>query len=118
MAASQDDPFDRDLTDEELEGEMEALFMDFHEHVQGFAQERDVNDGIVSLLALRISLSARMLDYVMSTEKPSGSGLKLDLDRYRRDVDEAVRAARKGADEFVAKAKQAMAEAQPDEKPE
>jgi hypothetical protein len=59
-----------------------------------------------------------MFDYVMSTEKPSGSGLKLDLDRYRRDVDESVRAAKKGADDFVAKAKEAIAEAEADDTPQ
>ena len=104
--------FDPDASEQEIADEMEALFLAFHEHAQEFAQERELNDGIVSLMALRLSLSARMLDYVMSTEKPSGSGLKLDLDRFRRDMDESVRAAKKGADEFVAMAKQALVEAE------
>jgi hypothetical protein len=118
MASSQDAPFDRELSEEEIADELDALLMAFHEHVQEFAQEHDLNDGIVSVLALRLSLTTRMLDYVMSTEQPSGSGLKLDLDRYRRDVDETVRGAKKGADDFVANAKQAIAEAAKEEKPE
>jgi hypothetical protein len=115
MVPSQENP---GVSDQEIEDELEALFMAFQEQAHEFAQERDVSDGMVSLLALRLSLSTRMFDYVMSTEKPSGSGLKLDLDRYRRDVDEAVRAAKKGADDFVAQAKQAIAEAEADDKPE
>jgi hypothetical protein len=118
MAPSQENLFDPDASEQEIADEMEALFMAFHEHVQEFAQERELNDGMVSLLTLRLSLSARMFDYVMSTEQPSGSGLKLELERYRRDVDDAVRAARKGADDFVAKAREAIAEAEADDTPE
>ena len=50
-----------------------------------------------------------------AAEKPSNSGLKLDLDRFRRDIDHVVRAARKDADEFIAAAKKAKAGELPDE---
>lgn len=45
--------FDPDASEREEEDELEALFMAFNEHVHEFAQERDLNDGIVSMLALR-----------------------------------------------------------------
>ena len=119
MAPSHEDDFDHDLSDEELEDEFDALFKAFNQHVEEFAREHDVPDGLLSVLTQRTSLTLRMAGYVTSVENPSGAGLKLDLDRFRRELDDAIRAAKKGADEFVAMAKAAMAEeeAAPDEKP-
>jgi hypothetical protein len=110
--------FDPDGSEQDEENELEELFVAFNEHVHEFAQEHDLNDAVVSMLALRLSLATRMFDYMMSTENPSGSGLKLELDRFRRDVEDSVRAMRKGADEYVAQAKQAIAEAEAEEKPD
>jgi hypothetical protein len=107
---------DPDRSEQDEDDELEALFVDFNEHVHEFAQERDLNDAIVSMLALRLSLATRMFDYMMSTDKPSGSGLKLELDRFRREVEESVGAVRKSADEYVAQAQQAIAEAEAEEK--
>jgi hypothetical protein len=64
------------------------------------------------LVLLNISLRLRMVGYAMETEKPSASGLKLDLDRYRRDVEDAVRHAKKDAERFIVEAKSARAEAE------
>jgi len=108
--------FDPDGSERDEEEELEALFAEFNEHVHEFAQDRDLNDAIVSMLALRLSLATRMFDYMMSTEKPSGSGLRLELERFGREVEESVRAMRKSADEYVAQAKQAIAEAEAEEK--
>ena len=36
-----------------------------------------------------------MADYMVSVERPSGSGLKLELDRMRRDAEELIRGAKK-----------------------
>ena len=41
--------------------------------------------------------------------KPSGGGLKLDLDRFRRDADELIREMKKDADHFIAEARESMA---------
>jgi hypothetical protein len=46
----------------------------------------------------------RMIGYAMETEKPSASGLKMDLDRFRREVEECIRTAKKGAEEFIEEA--------------
>ena len=46
-----------------------------------------------------------MTDYAISVEKPSTSGLKLELDRMHRDVDDLVRQCKLGADEFIARVK-------------
>jgi len=39
----------------------------------------------------------------------------LDLDRFRREIDDIVRAMKKSADEFVTQAKEARLEAPPSE---
>ncbi len=39
--------------------------------------------------------------YAIDVEKPSVAGLKLDLDRLQRQVDELVREAKKGAEDYI-----------------
>jgi len=104
-----------DVDDEEVGQQFEELFDAFGEHVDKFADENELPFGIVSLLTMEMSVSARMIDYVTSVEKPSSSGLKLELDRYRREVDDAVRSAKKGADEFLASTKEMVAAARAQE---
>ena len=49
------------------------------------------------------------------SRQPSGGALKLDLDRFRRDFEDLVRETKKDADGFIARAKEAIAAAEPDE---
>jgi len=44
----------------------------------------------------------------LSVAKPSGGGLKLDLDRYRRDAEELIREMKRDADQIVAQAKETI----------
>ena len=46
--------------------------------------------------------------------KPSGGGLKLDLDRFRRAADELIREMKKDADRFIAQVRETMAAEEPD----
>ena len=46
-----------------------------------------------------------MIGYALETDKPSASGLKMDLDRFGREVDDCIRSAKKSADEFIDEAK-------------
>jgi hypothetical protein len=85
------------------------------EHITAFAEEEDVPDGILPALLLRLSLTMRMMTYMVSTAKPSGSGLKLDLDRYRREAEELIREMKKDADRLVAEAKETLAAAELEE---
>jgi hypothetical protein len=111
MAEKKDRPFDPAASDRENEDDFDQLTMEFHDHVEEFAEQHDLPDALMSLLALKESLVTRMFHYVVSVEKPSASGLKLELDRFRREVDEIVQLARKDAEEFVANAREAIAEA-------
>jgi len=79
-------------------------------------EQHEIADDLVPLLLAEIAVTFRVTAYGVAAEKPSASGLKLDLDRFRRDIDEMIRVMKKGAEEFVATAKQARAgEAAPED---
>lgn len=80
------------------------------EHVNDFADEEDIADEVLALLLLQLSGTIRMMTYAMSVAKPSGGGLRLELDRFRRDADELLREMKKNADQFIARAKVTIAE--------
>jgi hypothetical protein len=113
MPDDDDDQFgeDENETADDFDGLTDILF----QRVAEFAEDEDVSDEALSEMLLRLSLTIRMMTYVMSVAKPSGAGLKLDLDRYRRDAEEFIREMKKDADEIVTKAKMTIAVAAADE---
>jgi hypothetical protein len=50
--------------------------------------------------------------YAQNAAKPSAGGLKLDLDRFGRDIETLLRESKKGADRIIAEAKEAIAAAE------
>ena len=92
--------------------ELDRHGMALHQLVQDYMDEHDLSDEMTSLMLLNMSVRMRMVGYALETEKPSGSGLKLDLDRFRREIDDCVRDAKKSADHFIAEAKEALAAAE------
>jgi hypothetical protein len=79
------------------------------QRVSEFAEEEEVADELLSPLLLRLALTMRMMDYAATTAKPSAGGLKLDLDRFRRDIEDLIRETKKDADRFIAQARESMA---------
>jgi hypothetical protein len=111
-------PDDNDLFDDdgqETLDEFDRLTDLLSQHVVKFADEEDIPDEMLAPLLLRIAVTSRMVGYVASTAKPSAGGLKLDLDRFRRDVDDIVRETKKDAEGFIARAKEEIAAAELDE---
>jgi hypothetical protein len=108
--SSQNDDFFEDT--EAAVDELNRHGMALHQLIQGYMDEHDLSDEMTSLMLLDISVRMRMVGYALETEKPSASGLKLDLDRFRRDIDDCVHAAKKNADQFIAEAKTLRAEAE------
>ena len=117
--SSGDDDFD--------DPELDAAMDEFERHsgaiyqlVQDYIDEHDLLEEMMSVVLLNLSVRLRMVGYALDTEKPSASGLKLDLDRFRREMDDGVRAAKKDADRFIAEVKTARAEAETeaDEEPD
>jgi hypothetical protein len=113
MADDQDDVFDED--GEEALDDFDRLTEMLFQRIAEFAEEEEIGDEMLSTLLLRLCLTSRMVAYAANAAKPSGSGLKLDLDRFRRDVEDVIRATKKDADGFIARAKESMAAAELDE---
>lgn len=104
-----------DDLDEETDAAIDELDrhgMALHQLIQDYMDEHDLSDEMTSLMVLDISVRMRMVGYALGTEKPSASGLKLDLDRFRREMDQLIRDAKKNADHFMAEAKALIAEAE------
>ena len=113
MPDERDDLFNED-GDETL-GDFDRFTEALFQHVIAFAEEEEIADELPSALLLRLSVTSRMVAYTGSAAKPSGAGLKLDLDRFRRDIDNIIRETKKDADRFIADAKASIAAAELDE---
>jgi hypothetical protein len=59
-----------------------------------------------------LAVTTRMTDYALSVEKPSASGLKLELDRMLREAGDYIRDCKRHAEDFMAHTKDAIAQAQ------
>jgi hypothetical protein len=111
-------PDDNDLFDDdgrEARDEFDRLTQLLSQHVVKFADDQDIPDEMLAVLLLRTAITSRMVGYVTSTAKPSAGGLKLDLDRFRRDIDDLIRVTKKDAEGVVARAKEEIAAAELDE---
>jgi hypothetical protein len=111
MSEENDDLFGEDREDEAVD-DFDRLGDVLYQRIAAFADEEDVDDEILPLLLLRLALTTRMMSYAMSVAKPSGGGLKLDLDRFHRDAQELIREMKKDADRFIAQAKELIAAAE------
>jgi hypothetical protein len=98
---SQNEDLDADA---EAVDELDQHGLALHELIQDYLDEHDLPDRMGSLILLSIGIRMRMIGYAMETEKPSATGLKMDLDRFRREIDECIRTAKKGAEEFIEEA--------------
>jgi len=107
MTDDKDDLFGEDLN--EALDEFDRLTEILSRRVFEFAEEEGVDDEQLSPLLLRLALSSRMVAYASGTAKPSGGGLKLDLDRFRREIEDLIRAAKKDADHFIKQAEESLA---------
>jgi hypothetical protein len=110
MTQREDDLFG-DEPDREAMDEFERMRELLHARISEFADEHDVPDGMLSALLLDLAVTARMMDYTLSVEKPSTSGLKLELDRMQREIADFVRDCKRHADEFIEHSKDAVAQA-------
>ena len=111
MMPDEDDVFDEDA-ESEASDELERHREELYERITQFMEEEDINEAAASYLLLDAALSMRMTAYGIGVENPSAAGLKLDLDRLQREVANFIRNAKKGAEEFVRKAKEMRAAAE------
>lgn len=99
-----------EMSDDAYEAAYEQHRNALYEMLIAYADKEDLSDGFMAQLASDLGLSLRMIAYASETEKPSVGGLRLDLDRFARELGESVREAKKGAAEFIAEAKAAREE--------
>ena len=90
--------------DAEAGDELDQHGLALHQIIQDYMDEHDVSDELGALLLLNISVRMRMVGYALETEQPSASGLRTDLDRFHREIGDCIRAAKKGAEEFIEEA--------------
>jgi hypothetical protein len=89
---------------DEAEDELDQHGLALHQIIQDYMDEHDLSDELGAILLLNISVRMRMVGYALETEQPSASGLKMDLDRFQHEIGDCIRAAKKGANEFVEEA--------------
>jgi hypothetical protein len=92
---------------EELERHRDAIF----ERIYDYMEEMDIGESYVAQLLIDAMIRMRITAYGLGVESPSVAGLKLDLDRLRNEVNEFLREAKKGAEEYIGHVKEARAEA-------
>jgi len=88
-----------------------------HQLIQDYIDEHHLSEEMVAVMLINLSVRMRMVGDALQTERPSASGLKRNLDRFRSEIDSCLRAAKKDADGFISQAKtmRAAAENEADE---
>ena len=66
-----------------------------------FMETHDLDEGMTVDLLVDLAISFHTIDYFNRVKKPSAGGLRLELDRLRREFDSSLRDARKEADSRV-----------------
>jgi hypothetical protein len=96
---------DNDDEHDDDHGEWERHQAALFEAIEEFQEEQDINDSAMSLLLADLAVNKRMMGYALEVEQPSGTGLKLELDRFKRELDDMFRELKKNAEEFISHAK-------------
>ncbi|WP_407050575.1 hypothetical protein [Methyloraptor flagellatus] len=112
--AGPDDTFDEDKDDEAYAAEQEEHAEEIREMVLEYLDDNDVDEATVVYTMLDLALSITMSGYAMSVEKPSVQGLRMELDRFAKDFGDAVRDAKKNADQFLEEVKTSLEAANDD----
>ena len=69
------------------------------EKLTALAEEKQLAADQLCDLLTDVAVTYRLVGYVEDTEKPSVAGLRLNLDRFRRQFDDLIRRERKAAPE-------------------
>ena len=99
-------PLEGDDEAERLYRKDEAALFDALDRVM---DERGLSEHDLVPMLIAVAYHYRSIAYVAETAKPSETGLRLDLDRMKKLVDEMHRGYRKSADDVIAEIAEAMA---------
>lgn len=111
MAGRDDLPFEPDLGADDIDDELDVHYRALRSIALDYIEEHAVPEDVVSALLVDVAIELRKVGYVLETEKPSVTGLKLELDRWRADFDGVVRSHKKEAESFLEEMRDAMADA-------
>jgi hypothetical protein len=111
MNGHNNDADDADAFVDEMERHSAAIY----ELVNEYLDAHDIAPPLAVHMLTEMAIQLRMVSYALETERPSATGLKLDLDRFRREIDELLRHAKRGAQEFIGHAATAIAAAESEE---
>jgi hypothetical protein len=105
-------PPDTDDSDDDLDDEFSTMRDMLQELITEFAEEHELPIGALSPLLLDLAVTTRVADYAVSVASPSTTGLKRELDRMGREVEHFLRSCKRNADDFIARSKDMIREAQ------
>lgn len=108
-------PTDEAVSEDEYEAAYEQHRNALYEQLITYADTHELSDSFMAQIVSDIGLSLRMVAYASETEKPSVGGLRLDLDRFARELGDSVRDAKKDAADFIAEARRAREEDEAEE---
>jgi hypothetical protein len=111
-----EDLFGDDPAIDEFAEDFERHRAAIYGRISDYMEEVDINEAYVAELLVDMMIAMRMTAYGLGVENPSVAGLKLDLDRLRNEVGEFLREAKKGAEEYIHRVKDARAEAEEEER--
>jgi len=110
---SGDDPASDEFA-EEFERHRNAIFERIHDYMEAV----EIDEAYMAQLLIDAMVRMRMTAYGVGVESPSVAGLKLDLDRLRNEVNEFLREAKKGAEEYIGHVKEMRAKVDAEEEEE
>jgi hypothetical protein len=96
---------------EEFADEFERRRGVLYERICDFMEEEETDESYLVPLLIDAAVRLRMTAYGLDVESPSVAGLKLDLDRLRGEVNDFLRDAKKGAEEYIRHVKDIHAQA-------
>src|ERR1700678_4413334 len=105
IMSSSDDTFDEGPESDAAKDDFDRHIQAIHDFMQDYVDKHDIPEPAGADLLLSVALNMRMVGYALYVEKPSTGGLKLDLDRFRGEIDLALRQAKRDAGEFIERIK-------------
>ena len=94
--------------DFEFDDEQEAHVEEIRNIVLDYVEDNDVPEATAIVALIELAVSMNMGAYVGSVEKPSVSGLKMEIERFGKEIDAILRDAKKNAEGFIEDYKSAI----------
>jgi hypothetical protein len=98
--------FDPETAAQADDTEYERLRDMLDNRVSDFADEHAVSFDTLALLLIDCGVSNALTRYLLSVDQPSASGLKLELERLRRKIENFISLHKGDADDFIRESKE------------